>query len=80
MKRKHLVIIGISAFLLFYFLVPFVESDVWCYVKDPESNKPKLDEAATGRGVNLSLFGYITILLIGGEHDIDGEICITSIP
>jgi hypothetical protein len=80
MKRRYLVIIGISAFLLFYFLVPFIEGGEWCYVKDPESNKPKLEEAATGKGINFSLFGYTVVLLTGGEHETNGGICITSIP
>jgi len=80
MKHKYVVVVSISAFLLFYFLVPFIEGGELCYVKDPESNKPKLDEAAADRGLNLSLLGYAMVLLTGREYETNGGICIMSIP
>lgn len=80
MKRKYVLIVVISALSLFYFLVPFIEGGELCYIKDPQSNEPKLDEAAEGRGVTLSLFGYTVVLLTGGEYETNGGICIVSIP
>lgn len=79
MKRTYLVIAGVSAFLLFYFLFFFIEGGEDCYIKDPETNRPLLGSPAAGVGKHFSLFGYTMFLLTGGERETNGGICITDI-
>jgi hypothetical protein len=72
MKHKYIIGLGISAFLLFYFLFPVVEIDMWCHSKESKSDLP---EGSIGILMKTSMFTYTIYLLNGGQLEHDGKIC-----
>lgn len=75
MKRNYIIYISISAFLLSYFLVPFIEIGVWCQNKESSNNMPN---ASIGILMKVNMFTY-TMFLLNGEHIEHGnEICTTK--
>lgn len=72
MKRKHVMIISISAFMLFYFLVPTVGVEWGCQIKNPPLGIPNGNAGGT---VRFSLGMYTIIFLNGGHLEIGNTIC-----
>lgn len=74
MKRKHVMIVGISL-SLFYFLFPIVGIESGCYIKESESGG--LPSGMSG-GTTLTSMGiYTMIFLNGGQLEIEmgNKIC-----
>lgn len=72
MKRKYIMIMGISAFLIFYFLVPVVGVEWGCEAKNPLPNIPN---ARAGWTVGFSLGMYTIVFLNGGQLEEGNAIC-----
>lgn len=76
MNRKHVMIVGVSISLLFYFLFPVVEIGLLCHGRDSKLNEnPKVTEAAIPMLVKTSMFMYTIFLLNGEQLEMDGRIC-----
>lgn len=70
MKHRYAIGISISVFLLFYFLFPIMQIDLWCFSKEH-----RLNEAASGIAETSSMFMYTVFLLNGEQVEYGNTIC-----
>lgn len=67
--------IGVSIFLLCYFLLPVVEIGLWCHSKESKSGLP---EGSIGVSLKTSMLTYTQFLLNGRQLELDDTICISD--
>lgn len=73
MNRKHIMVIGISVFLLFYFLFPVIKIDFGCQFKE---HKLGSHEGIVTNSSTWAMFDYTVFLLNGGQLEQGSGKCI----